>query len=428
MDGLQPPLGLTALDRRLDRGSRDPIAVAYSGGGDSLAALITVKAWADRAGRPVIALHVDHGLQAASGDWARLAARNAERLGADFRLLPWIGDKPATGLSAAARIARHTLIAEAARAAGAKVVVLGHTADDRLEADWMRAEGASLGRPAEWRPSPIWPQGRGIFLLRPLLALGRAQIRQALADCGLDWIEDPANADPRSLRARARAALAGEVRVGLANRDDGRPDPLAAAAPSVSVSPEGVFRIARSDLLALSPDLGRRLLASALVCAGGGSRPPRRERLEALWARLAASEPFTASLAGARLEAGAVIEICREAGDYRRHGAPVLTLQPGEVGVWDGRVLVTNGGERPVTIAPLAGLIARLPVRQRQALGSVPPAARGGLPAMLSAQAVTPLLALDGADNVRSSGVDAKSLVLARFSAAIGGISKEPEI
>ena len=57
------------LDRRLDDNLTQPIAVAFSGGGDSLGALIATKAWAERCGRPVIALHVDHRLQASSAAW-----------------------------------------------------------------------------------------------------------------------------------------------------------------------------------------------------------------------------------------------------------------------------------------------------------------------------------------------------------------------
>ena len=201
-DGLRPPAGSDL---------KTPIAVAVSGGGDSLAALLAAKAWADRHGRRVLALTVDHGLQPQSAAWTRFAAgETAARLGADFRALTWDGPKPCAGLPAAARRARHRLIAEAARRAGARVVVFGHTADDILEAELMKAEGARLGGLREWAPSPVWPQGRGVFLLRPLLELRRAAIRDVLLQAGETWIDDPANEDPRSTRARARLRLGGE--------------------------------------------------------------------------------------------------------------------------------------------------------------------------------------------------------------------------
>src|ERR1019366_3170055 len=155
------------LDRRLNANLTQPIAVAFSGGGDSLGALIATKAWAERCGRPVIALHVDHRLQASSAAWREVAGE-----------------------------------------AGATTVVFGHTADDIAESALMRAEGSSLGPPREWRPSPVWPEGRGVFILRPLLAVRRAAIREALRAVGWHWIDDPANEDPRQPRARARRQLA----------------------------------------------------------------------------------------------------------------------------------------------------------------------------------------------------------------------------
>ena len=142
-----------------------------------------------------MALCVDHQLQGASGDWTRFAAGAAASQGAQFRALAWTGDKPRTGLPAAARAARHALIAEAARNAGAGVALFAHTRDDVAEAALMRAEGTSLGRLRAWAPSPAWPQGRGVFVLRPLLEVARSELRELLRARGLGWIEDPAGAE-----------------------------------------------------------------------------------------------------------------------------------------------------------------------------------------------------------------------------------------
>ena len=239
------------FDRRLIQESQAPIGVAFSGGGDSLMALKAAADWARDCGRSVIAFHVNHRLQPASDEWARAARQTAERLGARFIGLSWDGTKPATGLPAAAREARHRLIAEGARQAGVRVLVLGHTADDRIEADLMRAAGRRMGALREWSPSPVWPQGRGLFALRPLLGVRRAVIRQALAAENEAWIDDPANEDLRSPRARARldaamapdapapeddgdlARLAGEAKVGVGGDIciDRRDSPIGGPAP-----------------------------------------------------------------------------------------------------------------------------------------------------------------------------------------------------
>ncbi|MFZ3006034.1 MAG: ATP-binding protein, partial [Phenylobacterium sp.] len=95
--------GLTAavhevLDRRLLSASPAPIALALSGGGDSLALALIAADWAGAHGRRLLILTIDHRLRAESAVWTQACAATADRLGADFQALAWEGDKPATGL------------------------------------------------------------------------------------------------------------------------------------------------------------------------------------------------------------------------------------------------------------------------------------------------------------------------------------------
>ena len=457
---------ICAFDRRLDPGLTGPIGVAFSGGGDSLAALLAAKAWADRHGRRVLALTVDHRLQPQSADWTRWAGETARRLGADFRALAWDTVKPAAGLAAAARLARHSLIAEAARAAGARVVVFGHTADDILEADLMRAEGSTLGFLREWGPSPAWPEGRGVFLLRPLLTLRRAAIREALRAAGESWIDDPANDDPKLTRSWARKRLAQSpdqtagadsipspvgrrrgprceaswedegvrsVRTVLKHRtpspSQASPGPLplptgevfqddvAALALKVTAGPGGFLRIDRSVLQLARPGAARRVLSAALLSVGGGERPPRGERLDRLMTQIAGDGAFCATLAGAKVVAGEELLILREAGRGRL--APVR-LVPDAATVWDGRFEFT-ARTTGSSVHNLAGHMADLDRGQRRTLRTVPAPARPGLPVVIDddGQLTCPILA-------DQPSVDVRSLVAARFLSACGAISKEP--
>ncbi|MGZ8371134.1 MAG: tRNA lysidine(34) synthetase TilS, partial [Caulobacteraceae bacterium] len=208
---LDNPAVSEAFASRLDATSKTPIAVAFSGGGDSLALRVAAKDWACRVRRPVLAFHVDHGLQAASGEWASFAEQVCGELGVRFQKFDWTGPKPATGLPAAARAARHRLIADAAREAGCCAILVGHTADDVLEGDLIRAETPGLGCLTEWSPSPVWPEGRGLFHFRPLLSVRRETLRDYLIAGDWRWIDDPANDDPAYARARARRLLSSPV-------------------------------------------------------------------------------------------------------------------------------------------------------------------------------------------------------------------------
>jgi len=337
------------LDRRLLRDHPNPLAVALSGGGDSLALLLIAADWAKQAGRRLVVLTVDHGLRPESRDWTCACAATAQRLGVAFRALAWTGDKPAAGLPAAARAARHALLADAARDAGARVILMGHTADDALEAGLMRAEGSTTPDPREWAPSPAWPQGRGVFLLRPLLGLRRVEIRDWLEARGERWIDDPANDDASYARPRARRAVA----AGEAAPASPQPPCAKALALASRPQPDGGFEIARVDLRAAAPEAVIRFVSAACVCAAGTTRPPPRQGAARLTDRLQEAAPFVATLAGARIEAGPVeVRFRREPGEAARGGLAPICLGAGETGVWDGRFEVTTAEDGEVRAQP----------------------------------------------------------------------------
>lgn len=399
-------LDLPVLDRRLRRSCAAPLAVAFSGGGDSLALLLAAHGWADAHGRRLVALTVDHGLNADSAAWTERCELTAERLGIGFRALRWVGDKPATGLPAAARQARHALLADAAREAGARVILMGHTADDLAEAAAMRAEGSTVGDPVEWSPSPVWPEGREIFLLRPLLHLRRQALRDWLRERGETWIDDPANENPDSARARARAA-------GVTPSE----------APSEATSASGQRATSLpGGVLCLDRAASATQIAAACLCAAGTARPPRGEQLGRLVHRLRSPEDVTATLAGARIEArGEEALFMRDAGETARGGLAPRNLVAGRATVWDGRFELTTDHEG-LTVQALAGFAARLPTAEQDALKTVPAPARPALPVIVGPDGPScPILAA-------TSPVRVHGLVLPRFEAASGIVDIEPAV
>ena len=415
--------GLEVCAQRLDPASAAPVAVAFSGGGDSLALLLVAKTWAASCGRPLLALHVDHGLQDQSVAWAGQAQAMAARLGVPFKMLRWEGPKPQSGLPAAARAARHRLLAEAAREAGARVLLVGHTLDDQLENAVMRGAGAPVGPLRPWSPSPVWPQGRGLYLSRPLLAARRADLRAWLAAEGLDWIDDPANADPRYARSRARLALDGATP--LAPAAD-----IRALAAACRATPWGGFEIDRAALLDAPAPQALRLLQAALTCASGAEALARPARARDLVQRLQAGEAFAATLAGARLEAAAAILVCREAGEAARGGLQPLALEPGRPAVWDGRFEIT-APESGWTVRALSGHASRLSDADRARLRAIPAAARPSMPVLGRAGAPVSAVHLalgDEGDHIGVTGGRVRPLGEERFAGAAGLVAVESEI
>ena len=424
--------------------------LALSGGGDSVALLYLATDWARARGRRLLALTVDHNLNAMSADWTRFAGEAARAVGADWRELSWDAPQAGPGLTARARAARHGLIAEAARAAGAGVVLMAHTLDDAAEADWMRERGSTLGRVREWSPSPVWPEGRDLMLLRPLLDERREGLRGYLRARGQGWIEDPANADERFGRSRARAALSAARALPLeggglgggvvsalfyqAVETQSAPPPASNHQnPSVHPHPQpfpprGGREFGRcfawAGVVEIPREASASRLAAALLSAGGGSVPPRGERLERLRARLAAGEDFTAGLAGARVEAaGASVLLMREPGEMKRRPPEPVAMRPGMAAVWDGRFEITTR-EDGWRVEAAAGMLARLAQADRRAVAGLPAAARGALPVLVrdggSGPIPGPILAWRGA-TVRALGGR-------RLALALGETTQEADL
>ncbi|MGQ2992108.1 MAG: tRNA lysidine(34) synthetase TilS [Brevundimonas sp.] len=377
------------LDARLSGGIDAPVLIPLSGGGDSMALLGLAADWARARARRLVAVTIDHGLNPDSPVWSRRCRTAAEALGLDWIGRRWEGEKPTTGLTATARAARHALIAGVAHEVGAHVILTGHTADDVAEADWMRArsaqEGVSpLGRLRDWSPSPVWPEGRGLMLLRPLLTERRAALRDLLRSLGQDWIEDPANLDPRFGRSRARRAL------------EDAPDATAPLA-FASARSEALTTPIRPLPFGLGFETGRDLppaaLSAMLVSASGGQALPRGERLAALARRLASGEDFTVTLSGARIEGvGEHVRVAREPGEMRRRSVAPVPLSPGVAAVWDGRVeaVFDEPGWR---LTGAHGLLNRLSDADRAALSALPAPVRGAAPVLIRDGGDAPVLA-----------------------------------
>lgn len=334
-----------------------PLVVALSGGGDSTALLHLLAQTIGPA--RLRAAVVDHGLRDGSAEDARRALGLATELGVDGEVLTLTGVKRT---QAGARGARYAALCAFARAQGAGVIALAHTRDDQAETVFMRAAAGSgwrgLAGMAAFTPAPIWPEGRGLMLARPLLGARRGALRAALVARGARWIEDPANANPAFERVRVRQQLAAHEAAGadvmrlaaLAERIAPHVEKLDTAAAAL------VQRAVRfeADAIQIAPaawsgavSVRRRALAALVLAAGAGVREAGGEQLAALEARLSAPSFKSATLAGALLRrASAAILITRDAGALsgRADGASALRPLPLPVGVetiWDGRAAIT---------------------------------------------------------------------------------------
>jgi tRNA(Ile)-lysidine synthase len=359
------PRELDALFAPLDvAGAGQRFALAVSGGSDSTALMVLLAEWLRLHGQSSQAftvITVDHCLRAEAGAEARAVGRQAAALGFGHAILRWEGAKPQTGLQAAARAARYRLLGEYAQAHGIAAVVTGHTADDQSETVLMRLargsglDGLSAMASVGVLPVPAGTDQRPVRLLRPLLGVRKARLQASLRQRGVSWIEDPSNASPTFERVRLRAARAhldelglGVAAIGLSARRLQRARAALEAWVSdlfrseqhlVHVDPCGFFSIDLGRLRALPHEIVVRLLARAMLAAGGSTEPVPHAGLEAIADGLLGTGVASAwTLARAKaVIAGDRLLIEREPG---REPLPHLMLAPGQSDLWDGRFRV----------------------------------------------------------------------------------------
>jgi len=186
-----------------------PMLVGVSGGADSVALLLLLLVLARRRGEPgrIIVAHAHHGLRPEADADHDFVVGLAADLG--FRFTSARLDVPANagrggeGLEAVARRLRYQWLGHAAHEAGARHLVVAHTADDQAETILHRIlRGTGVAGLAGMKPARQLVEG--VALLRPLLGVRRAELRRFLATRGQAWREDSSNADRRFSRAFLR--------------------------------------------------------------------------------------------------------------------------------------------------------------------------------------------------------------------------------
>jgi len=186
------------------------VALAVSGGPDSLALMQLAARLRAEFGVSLTVLTVDHGLRESSGEEAAMVGRQAAALGLPHAILTWAsGESRAASLQARARAARYDLMAAYCHAHDIQALVTAHHLDDQAETFLMRLKrGSGLDGLAAIPERGAWA---GIAVLRPLLDVQKARLVATLREADVRFVCDPSNHDPRFERARVRDVGRGRV-------------------------------------------------------------------------------------------------------------------------------------------------------------------------------------------------------------------------
>ncbi len=383
---------------------RPRLAVAVSGGADSLALMLLASRWTRVRDGDVVALTVDHGLRPESGDEARRVAGWCRLRGIPHRKLAWHDRPPLSrgDLQTAARTARYRLLDDWCRAHGVLHLLIAHHRDDQAETFLLRL-GHDSGL-AGLAGVALVREGAHARLIRPLLDVPRGDLAAYLTALGQDWIEDPSNRDPAFARVRLRGLAAhleedgldAAALAGLAARFGGIRHDLEARiaallARTVEPHPAGFATVDRAALTAAGPALGARALARVLAMVSGTVYPPRSARIERLFAMLSGTSLRGRTLAGCRiLPAGSgKVLVCRELAVI----APPVPAHPGTFH-WDGRFRIRVAGAAgpgamlgALGVRGWADVCRRAPhIAETPGVWAIPAPVRAGLPSLIDGQ------------------------------------------
>ncbi len=205
----------------------DRVAVAVSGGADSVALLCLLLELRAELGIVPSVAHVNHKLRGEESDEderfvAKLARQHGLELHTgeapiDRRHISQIGSEIGfgsrsgiSGIEAAARKLRYGFFRQLARDGRASKIVTAHTLDDQAETVLLRIfRGTGIRGLSGVHPRIVFQEKGHAFgeLVRPLLGFRRAALQEFLRQQGQSWREDSSNRDIAFLRNRVRHRL-----------------------------------------------------------------------------------------------------------------------------------------------------------------------------------------------------------------------------
>lgn len=333
-----------------------------------MALALLANRWARRRGGEAWGLTVDHGLRPESAEEAHTVAHWLAARGMPHQILVWTGDKPETGIQAAAREARYRLLAGWCRGRGVLHLLTAHHREDLAETHLIRHRaksgvdglaGISAARELD-----------GCRLVRPLLTFPRARLAALLAEDRQAFLEDPSNRSAAYARSRLRFALdAVSVDQAIAaSREYARSRAKRERRLDQALSrytvlhPAGFGALDTALFAELNADVAGRMLARLVATVGGSSYLARGERIASVRDALVAAPTRARTLGGCRLVPwrGRVL-VLRELG----RAEPPLPLEPGECRIWDRRfgVSLPATGKRGFAIGYLGQFSGQIPAR-----------------------------------------------------------------
>jgi tRNA(Ile)-lysidine synthase len=337
------------LDRRfknhlkaLKINNESAIAVACSGGPDSMALALLVKEWADKQKGKVIALTVDHGWRKGSAQEAKQVGQWLKKHGILHAILPWKGRKPSRNQHDAVRKARYQLLTEYCKQHNIPQLFVAHHLEDQAETFLLRlTHGGSVDGLSAM---PAITTMYDVMLVRPILSFAKRELLEYLSRQKQPFVNDPGNFDTKLDKIKIRKLLPVLAEAGISAERLAKTATIMARARAhleeqtgsflktyCKIFPEGYAML---KAMPTSDEIALRVISTLMMIVGGQEVKTRAAELERLRAAIT-SPGFKGMTLG-----GCVFQQQKEnILVYRdlRAIAPDRWVKPGTECVWDNR-------------------------------------------------------------------------------------------
>ncbi len=283
------------LDFLLAKNIPDKIAVAVSGGIDSVALLFLTASWARKKNIKITVLSVDHNLRPESRLEIKYVQNIAESLNCEFVQFSWQGSKLKTALQEKARNARYKLMSDYCINSDINLIFTAHHLDDMLETYLIKkAKKSSI---LALKPN-ISYFINNIWILRPLFNIPKFKLTSFLKENNVSWFEDSSNISDKYERNRVRkqisslsnakkSDLLAEYNLSIAQSEKLNKLLISAIAEMVAIYQHGFAKIDLVKFNNLENEIKIHLLNYVLTIIGGNKNIPRYRSLSKIIDNLA---------------------------------------------------------------------------------------------------------------------------------------------
>ena len=285
------------LNKLLGVNKPDKIAVAVSGGVDSVALMHLLVNWAKEHKALVTVFAVDHNLRTESKSEIEYIQKLSAELGVDFVALSWVPGDQTTATQERAREGRYNLITNHCKKIGISALLTAHHLGDNLETYLIKKSKKTSVLALKPNITYFW---NNVWILRPFFNIEKQELIDYLLKNKITWFEDASNDSDKYERNRVRKRLSllssKEKSALLLEYDEAINKAkklnellIKSVAEVVSIYNEGFAKIGISQFNGLEPELKIHLLNYVLTIISGKTIVPRYRSLEKVITSLTAN-------------------------------------------------------------------------------------------------------------------------------------------